>query len=62
MRGGWKMWDFAPERRGTAPWSRWVKLKAPGMVVWGLDCVIEMKDVRGDGSLRGDGVSVMGGA
>ena len=35
------MCDFAPESRGTAPWSRCEKLNAPGIVGWEFDCVIE---------------------
>jgi hypothetical protein len=32
VRGGWKICDFAPDRRGVAPASRWVEmLNAPGM-------------------------------
>jgi len=32
VRGGWKICDFAPDRRGVAPASRWAEmLNAPGM-------------------------------
>lgn len=32
VRGGWKICDFAPDRRGVAPASRWVEmLNAPGI-------------------------------
>jgi hypothetical protein len=37
VRGGWKIWDFAPETRGAEPLSRWgcEKLNAPGIAPLG---------------------------
>jgi hypothetical protein len=40
VRGGWKMWDFAPERRGAAASRGW-KLNAPGIALGEFVMVVE---------------------
>jgi hypothetical protein len=53
VRGGWKIWDFAPERRGAAGSRGW-KLNAPG-IAFG-EFVIVLKTVRGSfGDVRDGG-------